>query len=306
MGSRLPSTKVSFMEVAMPQRSPRRPGDMTRIGDLLPAPDMDARPADGACQDCGVATEPVWLPTAVSGNWHLPSLCPACAEARRQERESRERREREQQRLQDRIRRAGLASPYRASRRFETFRQVAGTEQALAAAQAFAVAMGQEPRPHKGLLLVGSHQQEPNGCGKTHLALAILHQVFEANPARAVLFVEFADYLGALKRSFSNDRAEGNTDWVRGAMFSVDLLVLDDIGAAANSRGGWDTEEMCRLLNHRIECGLPIVATVDLGPEEMRERLGGRVVSRLYEACEMVPIKAGDYRKRVLRGGVDG
>ena len=285
---------------AVPERKPRRrSGELTRLDAVGPEPDESSRPEAGACAECGREVGPVWLPISKQPRWHVPRLCARCAEIEHWAQEAERRRKLAQRTLQERIRRAGLGSPHRAARTFERFERLPGTEAALARAQEFARRMSEDPGAvTTGLLFVGVNPTEPNGCGKTHLALAILHQVLASDVARSGLFVQFADYLDALKRSFGASAENGGSpEWVRYAMFEVELLVLDDIGSAASSRGGWDSEEMCRLLNHRIEMGRPIIATADVGPEELGAKLGRRAVSRLYEACEVVRIEAGDYRR---------
>lgn len=281
-----------------PENASRTPrgGRLTRVGDSLAAPDPSTRPEAGLCEYCGRGIEPLWLPISRRPRWHINRLCPGCAEGQRLQQEAEARALRAQLYLRERIQKAGLASPHRATRTFESFALVEGTEAALGIATRLAQRMIEGPgEPRRGLLFCGT-----NGCGKTHLALAILHRVIESDAARSGLFLEFADYLGTLRRSFSRPAEEeaADPDWLRWAMFEVELLVLDDIGAAAASRGGWDAEEMCRLLNRRIESGLPLIATTDLGADELTDRLGARVVSRLYEACDMVRIEAGDYRRR--------
>jgi len=286
------------MEVGPERKPKRRSGELTRLDAVGPPPDEATRPEAGACAECGRDVEAVWLPISKRPRWHAPRLCDNCAEIERRAQEAERRRKLAQRTLQERIRRAGLASPHRAARTFERFERVPGTETALARAAEFARRMSEDPDAvTTGMLFVGVNAKEPNGCGKTHLALAILHEVLASDVARTGLFVQFADYLDALKRSFGAGTEDGGSpEWVRYAMFEVELLVLDDIGSAATSRGGWDSEEMCRLLNHRIEMGRPIIATADVGPEELAAKLGRRVVSRLYEACEVVRIEAGDYR----------
>ncbi len=86
---------------------------------------------------------------------------------------------------------------------------------------------------------------------------------------------------------------------LRETVVSVGLLVLDDLGAARRTGGEWDSEELVRVLNRRIESGLPLIATADLSPDQMADRLGARVVDRLYEACRVVPIECGSYRREM-------
>lgn len=276
----------------------RQPGRLTRVGDCLPAPEPSTRPEPGVCEFCGREIEPIWLPISKRPRWHVARLCVGCSEGELLQGQVEADRRRAQEHLRERIQRAGLATPFRASRTFETFRVVEGTAEAVRITSRFTQRVGEDLREvRRGLLLCGT-----NGCGKTHLALAILHRVLESGAARTVLFVEFAEYLDLLKRSFHRppeDEAAA-PEWLRWAMFEVDLLAIDDIGAAAASRGGWDSEEMCRLLNRRIEAGRPLIATTDVGADELANKLGPRVVSRLYEACDMVRIEAGDYRKRGL------
>ena len=287
------------MEARPGQSSRGHAGSLTHIGAASP-PDLGTRPEAGVCAQCGGEVQPFWLPIPKRPRWCVAECCPSCAETQEILRQLVRRREQAERTLRDRIARAGLGSPYRASRTFATFRPVPGTERAMAAAAAFARQMVEAPGGvRRGLLFSGAHPSEPNGCGKTHLALAILHEVLGSDVARSGLFVQFADYLDALRRSFRRAETEEAhaPEWVRFSMYEVELLVLDDIASAAVGRTGWQAEEICRLLNHRIEHGRPIVATTDVGPDELADRLGKRVVSRLYEACEIVPIDAGDYRR---------
>jgi len=278
-------------------RGKRTTGDLTHIAETAGAPDEASRPDAAPCARCGETVCPVWLLTPRAPRWHVPRLCRECQAAEVAEREAERRQRVAREALHERIRAAGLASPHRSSRTFATFRRLTGTEEALDRAGEFARVMSADPSSiSRGLFFIGVHPTERNGCGKTHLALAILHEVLASDTTRTGLFVEFADYLDALRRSFG--ASDSAPEWVRSAMFRVDLLVLDDIGAAAASRVGWDSEEMRRLLNHRIEAGRPIITTADVGPDELAGRLGQRIVSRLYEACEIVRVRAGDYRRR--------
>ena len=149
-------------------------------------------------------------------------------------------------------------------------------------------------QPMKAPLFVGV-----NGCGKTHLALAILNHALGANPNLTGAFCEFADYLEMLRRSFRAPDQYVAPENLRETVLAVDVLVLDDLGAARRTGGEWDSEELVRLLNGRIETKRVLIATADLSPEQMADKLGARVVDRLYEACRVVPMECGSYRREM-------
>ncbi len=283
-------------ERSLPSTSRRR-GGTASMGDLIgPPPDAAPKPEDGKCVECGRRTEPFWVPLGREPGWLVPERCGLCSHRRRE----REQADRDGERLRkwraERYGRAGLTRGRR-EKTFENFRLRLGTEVAEQAGMELvcALAEGRPTRePTKGLLFVGV-----NGCGKTHLALAILNRALDANPNLTGAFVEFADYLELLRRSFRAPEQYIEPESLRETVVSVGLLVLDDLGAARRTGGEWDSEELVRVLNRRIESGLPLIATADLSPDQMADRLGARVVDRLYEACRVVPIECGSYRREM-------
>jgi len=263
------------------------------VGELIgPPPDAPPKPEPGNCVDCGAPTEPFWLPLGRHPGWLLPDRCSKCA-ADRADRVEAERREEQQRKWRaERYGRAGLTRGRR-EKTLEAFIVRQGTEQAvmIAGNAATRLAIGESTR---GILLVGL-----NGCGKTHLALAVLNNVLDANPNLTGAFVEFSNYLEMLRRSFRQPEQYVEPESLRETVLAVDVLVLDDLGAARRTGGEWDSEELVRLLNGRIETKRVLIATADLSPEQMADKLGARVVDRLYEACLVVPMECGSYRREM-------
>ena len=64
---------------------------------------------------------------------------------------------------------------------------------------------------------------------------------------------------------------------------AVDLLHIDDLGAEHQT--DWVLEQLYSIVNTRYEAERAIVATTNLMPDELDERLGARTVSRLVEIC---------------------
>jgi DNA replication protein DnaC len=174
---------------------------------------------------------------------------------------------------------------------FETFKVEAPgnspeARQALAAAydeaRTFAV------RPDGWLVLSGSY-----GSGKTHLAAAIVNaRLAEGGSA---LFVVVPDLLDHLRAGFGNQEGDG-MDRRLDAVRRAPLLVLDDLGAQAGT--AWAGEKLFQILNYRYNANLPTVVTMNVGPEELDERIRSRLGD--FEHVRMVEIQALDYR-----GGAD-
>lgn len=264
---------------------------MRSLADMVgPPPGAPPPPEATRCQACGAPVAPVWVCWSPKGGWYLPLQCPACCaadhEKRRAAREAREQRKRDAERIE----RAGLHRARR-EKTLDSFELRPGTEDALARARGFVQQIREQAWPPQGLFFVG-----PNGSGKTHLALGMLNGVLDAKADATALFVDFADYLSALGDAWHSSEGERARD-IRATVEAVDLLVLDDLGAARSTRGEWDREEMVRVLNRRIEARKPLITTADLSPDGLADKLGPRVVDRLYEACRIVALECGSYRK---------
>lgn len=128
--------------------------------------------------------------------------------------------------------------------RLEAFREASfatfdlfqpGVREAYQAALAFAEA------PIGWLVLAGI-----NGCGKTHLAVAIARHRLDAGDI--VLFMTVPDLLDHLRATFV-PTAQVTYDDLFQKMREADLLVLDDLGAEHGSP--WASEKLFQLLNFR-------------------------------------------------------
>lgn len=148
-------------------------------------------------------------------------------------------------------------------RNFKTFRpQLPGVYEAYGAALEFA------QDPQGWLLLVG-----PNGCGKTHLGLAIAHQRLEAGDV--VLFSVVPDLLDHLRAAFAPNATEVY-DQLFSKMREAGVLILDDLGAQQSSQ--WAKEKLFQLLNYRYNMSMPTVITANpKGLQDIDERIRSRL-----------------------------
>lgn len=192
----------------------------------------------------------------------------------------------EQKRIAKLMGESGIGVRFQA-RTFATFREDAATEKAKQIAQAFCEDLKANPRA-TGLMMIG-----PYGCGKTHLAAAILHQ--SAEDGIPGMFVVVPELLTRIREGYraGDDRADSIID----AAKNTPLLVLDDLGAEKAS--AWVQEQLYMLINHRYEHMLPTVITTNNDGQELEQELGRRTLSRLAEMTVPIKIKAGDYRMKL-------
>jgi DNA replication protein DnaC len=129
------------------------------------------------------------------------------------------------------------------------------------------------------------------GTGKTTLAMLVSKAALDAG--RSVAIYSLPRLLNLLRESM--DSQEGKLDFMD-RLTAVDLLHVDDLGA--ENRTDWVLEQLYSIVNARYEAERPIVATTNLMPDELSERLGPRTVSRLVEICgDLIPLWGEDKRR---------
>lgn len=112
------------------------------------------------------------------------------------------------------------------------------------------------------------------GRGKTHIAWAILRSLFLSG--KGVFGRSMFQLLKEMQHEFN--AAETGDVFTRAA--TVDYLLLDDIGAYQDTE--WAVSQLTGLLDWRYREQRASIVTTDLGLEDLREVLTGRVVSRLF------------------------
>jgi len=112
-----------------------------------------------------------------------------------------------------------------------------------------------------------------NGCGKTHLASAIVNYRYKLG--KPALFIVVPDFLDHLRSTFSPD-SKVSYDQLFESVRSAELLVLDDFGEQAGTP--WAQEKLYQVINHRYNAKLATVITTSSSLDEIENRISSRLV----------------------------
>ena len=197
--------------------------------------------------------------------------------------------------FQGRVRIGGAELPKRfATKDFSNFkadRKERERDAVLAAAKAYATTFhGSES---EGLLLRGI-----TGCGKTHIAIAILKEVIARGYSG--YYANFNDLLSRIRDSYNSESGASEAELLD-AVDSAQLLVLDDVGAESTT--DWVRDRLYLIINRRYENALPTIITTNCDEAELEARVGPRIVSRLHEMCsfDFPPFPKQDYRRAQMK-----
>ena len=170
-----------------------------------------------------------------------------------------------------------------------------------------------KPRGDRGLVLEG-----PVGAGKTYI-LAALAKDF-AERGYSVRFSDFFQLLGELKAGFSEGKADATQ---LQPLIDVDVLFIDELGKGRNT--DFELTVLDQLVCGRYNQGKTIVASTNYRLESSRpdynihldrpgstghsgfspdqfdnleQRIGRRIFSRLKEMTTFIELKEDDFRRR--------
>ena len=161
--------------------------------------------------------------------------------------------------------------------------------------------------PNPGLLLIGGP-----GTGKTHLAVAALRRIMEKG--HEGVFTDYQTLLDRIRAGYDSSSNSSDKEAYRMALDS-EVLLLDDLGAHRVT--DWVQDTVTSIVTHRCNNRKPLIATTNLPDAEagsrttqktalgvdylhtLRENIGDRARSRLFEMCTVIRIDYNeDYRIR--------
>lgn len=146
----------------------------------------------------------------------------------------------------------------------------------------------------------GAHlyiHSETCGNGKTTWAVKILKEYLlriwhKSDLTCKVLFIHVPRFLIALKDNISSKSEY--VQYIKDNVMDADLVVFDEIGTKALSQ--FEFENILSIVNARIDSGKSNIYTSNLTNDEMLEKLGERLFSRIVHNSSDVHIVGRDKR----------
>lgn len=126
--------------------------------------------------------------------------------------------------------------------------------------------------------------QGPKGTGKTGNAWAAWPHLIRLGWVGVWKATTEVDYLDGL----INDKA------MAGPLRRADVLLLDDVGAAAVS--DWSRSRVFALIDARWLAGRPTILTTNLTAQQLSQHLGDRAASRIASEAAVVTLTGADRR----------
>jgi DNA replication protein DnaC len=167
------------------------------------------------------------------------------------------------------------------------------------------------PNPDRpGLLLAGD-----TGTGKTHLAVAALKAIIDKG--HQGIFFDYQNLLERIRSSYDKTSGSSDKETYRSAL-DAEVLLLDDLGSHRVT--DWVEDTVTSIVTYRCNHKKPLIATTNLSPDDtgsiayttpggsdvhrksLREAIGERARSRLFEMCRVVRMPSvEDYRVKRAR-----
>ena len=137
------------------------------------------------------------------------------------------------------------------------------------------------------------------GTGKTHKAVSLLKGYADSLPCHNFvspyknlpIFITVPELLMKIRSCFSLNECEES---IVDKYSNCSLLVLDDIGIEKTS--DWALQTLYIILNNRYSNQLQTIITSNLTIEEIGEKLGDRIASRIAGMCKIVKLTGKDRR----------
>lgn len=137
------------------------------------------------------------------------------------------------------------------------------------------------------------------GCGKTSWALrfiqAYIDHIWYDSPLECkCLFINVPKFFLELKENLYSDTPNEYITNIKENVAKCDLVVWDEIGTKMLT--DFEHEHLLSLINSRIDSNLSNIYTSNLFPEQLKEKVGDRLYSRVFNNSICIKLNGQDKR----------
>lgn len=139
----------------------------------------------------------------------------------------------------------------------------------------------------------------PPGVGKSYAAAYLANRV-KAEAFATAAMVNFPRFLSALRATFRN---EADHQGLLRLLFETDLVAFDDLGMERKVRPdeepatSWSVEKFYEVIDRRYDDERPTIVTTNRDLDEIRERFGEAIYSRLRGMTVLLDLTGEDARR---------
>ncbi|MDI6755324.1 MAG: ATP-binding protein [Thermodesulfobacteriota bacterium] len=139
------------------------------------------------------------------------------------------------------------------------------------------------------------------GTGKTHFLHIVKKEIQKIFPTKSTQIISTPDLFLRIKSTFSEIKTEKEEDIIKelsGSYMpydrSIKILLLDDLGIEKPSE--WAIQTLYSIIDKRYQKCLKTFFTSNLSLDELSEKLGDRIPSRIAEMCKIIELTGKDRR----------
>jgi len=140
------------------------------------------------------------------------------------------------------------------------------------------------------------------GTGKTYKAVGILKKFIQNLPCSHFIepfidipiFITVPELLLKIRGCFSHNGQSESEELILEKYWNTPLLILDDLGAEKTTE--WVLQSLYIIINKRLSEERQTIITSNLSLDELREKIGDRIASRVAGMCKIVKLTGKDRR----------
>lgn len=132
-----------------------------------------------------------------------------------------------------------------------------------------------------------------SGVGKTHTACALAKNLLDTDIE--VMFFNTSELMERLRAEYKDNYEDEDRESLFIKLLDFQgVIILDDIGAEKTS--DWVIERLYIIINRKYEDMIPMIFTSNCTIEQLHQKIGGRIASRIAGMSTFIKMNGEDRR----------